>query len=191
MNKNELRKSALLQRQQYSEEKCAQMSNEIADLFLDNSFFDLSKISYLHIFLPIQHKKEVDTFPIFTKVLSLFPQIKIVLSKCDFTDCSMTHFLYSKDMELKENAYGIPEPVSGTEINPGLLDMVLVPLVVVDQKGNRIGYGKGFYDRFLTACKPDCKKVGLSFENPVTLIPAEPFDIPLDFCITPEKIFTF
>ena len=133
MNKNELRKSALLQRQQYSVEECSLMSTKIAAVFFDH--FDLSTISYLHIFLPIQHKKEVDSFPIFNKVLTQFPQVEIVLSKCDFTDCSMSHFLYTKDMELKKNAYGIPEPVSGIEINPDQLDMVLVPLVVVDQNG--------------------------------------------------------
>ena len=56
---------------------------------------------------------------------------------------------------------------------------------------NRIGYGKGFYDRFLPSCRPDCKKIGLSFEKPVPEIIPDEFDIPLDFCITPEKVYDF
>lgn len=191
MNKNDLRKAALLQRQQYSKEDCQSMSARIAHHFFNNTIFTLTGISYLHIFLPIENKNEVDTYPIFHRLLEQYPFIKIVLSRCDFNDCALSHFVFKKNTELKKNRYGIPEPVTGEEIEALKMDMVLVPLLVVDRLGNRIGYGQGFYDRFLAACRPDCKKVGFSFEEPIDQIPSESFDIPMDFCVTPRGIYNF
>mgnify|MGYP003575184065 FL=1 len=90
------------------------------------------------------------------------------------------------------NEWGITEPVSGVEVLPEQLDIVLIPLLVYDKKGNRVGYGKGFYDRFLSECRSDAMKVGLSFFEPVDLISdANELDIPLDACISPKGIFTF
>jgi 5-formyltetrahydrofolate cyclo-ligase len=70
--------------------------------------------------------------------------------------------------------------------------VVFVPLLAFDKQGNRVGYGKGFYDRFLANCKPETIKIGLSFfevENEI----ADVFnnDIELDYCVTPNKIYTF
>lgn len=190
-SKKELRRSVLQLRQQYTEEECDQWSRQIAELFFNNTFFDLSKVKYLHLFLPIRHKNEVDTFPILHKLLEEYPSIHVVLSISDFEECTMSHFIYTKNTELKKNKYGIPEPITGDPVDSSLIDIVLVPLVVADKQGNRIGYGKGFYDRFLVSCRTDCKKIGLSFEAPVEQIFPEEFDIPLDFCITPDKIYTF
>jgi len=69
---------------------------------------------------------------------------------------------------------------------------VLVPLLSFDKKGFRVGYGKGFYDRFLMQCKSDCIKIGLSYFDPIDVIDdADEFDVPLDFCITPQKVYVF
>ena len=93
---------------------------------------------------------------------------------------------------LKLNKWGIPEPVNGIEIPATQLDVVFIPLLAFDEKGNRIGYGKGFYDRFLNECKEDVIKVGLSFfEATTTIEDTNANDIPLDFCVTPEKIYRF
>ncbi len=191
MNKTELRKSAILKREQYSEAECTSMSQTIMDHFFLSPLFDLSAVSYLHLFLPMKKKKEVNTFPLFTKLLVEYPQVRIVLPKCNPKENTLSHFLYSHEVTLTENAYGIPEPDSGAQISADRIDMVLIPLLVADLKGNRIGYGKGFYDRFLAECRPDCTKIGLSFEPPVKHISAEPFDIPLDYCITPKAILDF
>ncbi len=70
--------------------------------------------------------------------------------------------------------------------------MVFVPLLAFDEKGHRVGYGKGFYDKFLSECKPEVLKIGLSFFESETLISdVLTTDIQLDLCVTPSKIYNF
>ena len=104
----------------------------------------------------------------------------------------MQHFLLTDQTRFQKNALGIPEPVSGIEIEALKIDVVFVPLLAFDNKGNRVGYGKGYYDRFLARCKPDCIKIGLSFfEEEQDSFIIEPTDIPLDYCVTPEQLYDF
>ncbi|MFZ0597958.1 MAG: 5-formyltetrahydrofolate cyclo-ligase, partial [Flavobacterium sp.] len=72
------------------------------------------------------------------------------------------------------------------------IEVVFVPLLAFDNVGNRVGYGKGFYDKFLAQCKPRTIKIGLSFfeaENQIDDVFES--DVKLDYCVTPEKIFRF
>jgi 5-formyltetrahydrofolate cyclo-ligase len=78
----------------------------------------------------------------------------------------MTHFLLTDNTKIKKNEYNIPEPVDGLEVPAIKIDVVFIPLLAYDKKGNRVGYGKGFYDKFLAECKPETIKIGLSFLNP-------------------------
>lgn len=94
--------------------------------------------------------------------------------------------------QIKENQWNIPEPQFGEITAAEKIDLVIVPLLAFDLKGNRVGYGKGYYDRFLKQCRPDCKKVGLSFFEPVQkIIDVDDYDVKLTQCITPEKSFVF
>ena len=115
----------------------------------------------------------------------------IVVSKADFKTGEMKHFLLQENTILKTSEYGIPEPISGIEISPETLEVVFVPLLAFDLKGHRIGYGKGFYDRFLKKCNPTAVFIGLSFFDAEPEILFERTDIPLNFCITPKKIMDF
>jgi len=83
---------------------------------------------------------------------------------------------------LEKGGYNVLEPVNKEdEINPEGIDLVIVPGVAFDSKGNRIGYGKGYYDRFLKRLNPDCKKIGLAFDfQVVDEIMAEDFDVAVD-----------
>ena len=93
---------------------------------------------------------------------------------------------------LKLNSRNIPEPENGIEISNKQIEVVFIPLLAFDNLGNRIGYGKGFYDAFLKNCPRTTLKIGLSFfEAQGSLIESETHDIPLDYCITPNKIYTF
>jgi 5-formyltetrahydrofolate cyclo-ligase len=78
----------------------------------------------------------------------------------------MTHYLLTDSTTIKKNPYHIPEPIDGIEVPDAKIDVVFVPLLAYDKQGNRVGYGKGFYDNFLSKCKPETIKIGLSFYPP-------------------------
>ena len=152
----------------------------------------LPYFNYVHAFLPIYKKNEPDTGPLLDWLKFANPGLQIVYPKVSSLDFSMKHYLHEENMYFENNQYGIPEPVGGTEIMPEELDMVFVPLLGFDLQGNRVGYGKGYYDRFLSKCKDDVIKVGLSFLSPIDCIEdVDFFDKKLDFCITPERVYAF
>jgi 5-formyltetrahydrofolate cyclo-ligase len=98
----------------------------------------------------------------------------------------------NEETSYEENEYGIAEPVGGEEIHPEDLDAVFVPLLCFDEKGYRVGYGKGFYDRFLSSCREDVIRIGFSYFDPVPSIDdINDFDVPLNLCITPNKLYEF
>lgn len=173
-------------REELSANSIDKLSLQIANQALKLNVWDKT---YYHIFLPIVDKKEVDT----TFILHILQgkDKSIVVAKSDFSTHGMNHILLQENTTFKTSEYGIPEPVSGIEIQPELLDVIFVPLLAYDERGHRIGYGKGFYDRFLGKCRKDALFIGLSFFKPELNILFEETDIPLDFCITPEKIFDF
>ena len=145
---------------------------------------------YYHLFLSISEKREVDT----QSILHILQgkDKHVVLSKADFDSGSLTNYLLTDSTVIKVNNWGIPEPVDGIEIVASKIDVVFIPLLVFDEEGNRIGYGKGFYDRFLSDCKPEVVKVGLSFFNAEEdILDIDEHDVPLDYCVTPEKIYNF
>jgi 5-formyltetrahydrofolate cyclo-ligase len=104
----------------------------------------------------------------------------------------MLHFLLTDNTRIKKNEYNIPEPVDGLEVPATKIDVVFVPLLAFDKKGHRVGYGKGFYDKFLSECKPETIKIGLSFFEPEELI-SDVFegDILLNYGVTPNTIYSF
>ena len=104
----------------------------------------------------------------------------------------LNHRLFTDETRIENNALGIPEPQNGEFIPYEELDIVLVPLLVLDSFGNRVGYGKGVYDRFLANCSPRTIFIGLSFFEFVDRIEdTDVFDIPLHYCITPTKCYAF
>ncbi|BDC98229.1 5-formyltetrahydrofolate cyclo-ligase [Persicobacter psychrovividus] len=148
---------------------------------------NLEKVKKAHCYLPIIRHREIDTWPIIEYLQA--QGIAVVIPKSDFSNCSMRHFLLKQE-QLKENEWGILEPTEeAREIQPKELDIVIVPLLAFDQQGYRVGYGKGFYDRFLNECNPNIMKIGLSLFLPVENIEdINPFDEPLDQIICPNQI---
>lgn len=187
MTKNELRIRYKNLRKSLSPDNVAEKSLAIANRLLALPIWDKS---FFHVFLPIAEMNEVDT-EFILHILSGKDKY-IVISKSDFTTREMTHFLLTDGTKIKKNDYGIPEPVDGIEIDAKKLDVVFVPLLAFDESGNRVGYGKGFYDKFLAECRTDTIKIGLSFFEAVA-----PWndvfdsDIQLDYCVTPEKTYVF
>ena len=115
-----------------------------------------------------------------------------MLSVSDFSTREMTHFLLTDTTKIKKNNYDIPEPVDGLEVPVSKINVVFVPLLAFDKKGNRVGYGKGFYDQFLSKCNSKTLKIGVSFYEAETIISDTlSTDIQLNYCVTPTKVYNF
>ena len=187
MTKTELRAQYKALRKTLSEESIEEMSLAIANSVLA---LDIWNKTYFHVFLPIEEQKEVNTE--FLLHLLSGKDKEIVISKADFDTRKMTHYLLTDNTKIKKNEYNIPEPMDGIEVPSSKIQVVFVPLLAFDTKGNRVGYGKGFYDQFLAECTPETIKIGLSFFEAETFI-ADVFekDIRLDFCITPKNCYRF
>ncbi len=187
MLKKELRTKYKALRSQLSDNDLEEMSLAIANKVLALPVWGKN---YFHIFLPITEHKEVDTE--FILHLLSGKDKEIIISKSDFETRKMTHFLLTDNTKIKKNEYNIPEPVDGLEVPTKKIDVVFVPLLAYDKTGHRAGYGKGFYDKFLSECKPETIKIGLSFFEPEELID-DVFenDVKLDYCVTPDRVYEF
>lgn len=187
MTKKELRVKYKTLRAKLSSEDIEEKSMAIANQII---ILDIWDKLYYHIFLPIAEHREVDT-EFLLQVLAGKDK-EIVVSKSDFASRKMTHFLLTDNTNFKKNEYNIPEPLDGIEVPSSKIDVVFVPLLAFDKKGHRVGYGKGFYDQFLSECRKDVLKIGISFfEAEEEIIDVFETDVRLDFCITPDKVYTF
>jgi len=143
---------------------------------------------YIHLFLPIEGKAEIDTTLILTLLQGRDKQV--VLPKVNGN--SLQHILLTDSTKLRKNQWGILEPEQGIEVPVRQLDVVFIPLLAWDKKGQRVGYGKGFYDSFLADCKPAVIKIGLSlFEGINEIEGTRPEDVQMDYCVHPEGITAF
>lgn len=187
MLKKELRQKYKTLRQELVEEQIEEKSLAVANRLLSLDIWDKT---YFHLFLTIERHKEIQTE--FVLQILAGKDKEIVVSKSDFATGEMTHFLLTENTKFIKNDYGIPEPVNGLEVPVSKIDVVFVPLLAYDKKGNRVGYGKGFYDRFLKKCRPDVIKIGLSFFEPEEQIEDISLDdVKLDFCVTPYGVYGF
>lgn len=187
MLKKELRLKYKELRKQLSEKDIEDQSLAIANKVLTLPIWDKT---YFHVYLPIITQKEIDT----EYILHLLSgkDKEIIVSKSDFESRKMTHFLLTDNTKIKTNSFNIPEPVNGLEVPCDKIEVVFVPLLAFDKNGNRVGYGKGFYDLFLSECKPETIKIGLScFEAETSIIDVSEADVKLDYCVTPNGVFGF
>lgn len=190
MNKDTLRKIYLEKRKNLNPEELELKNRRIQHHLFKGIDFNNQKI--IHTFLPIHKNKEINIWPILSHLRENFKDIKIIISKSDFQTFEMTHYIYKEDTILLENKLGIPEPHQGEIYLNFNFDIILIPLVIFDLQGHRVGYGKGFYDRFLSNCSSEAIKVGLSLFDPVSKIQdTDEHDISLDHCATPDFFYTF
>lgn len=187
MLKKALRLKYKTERKKLTFDEIQLMSLEIANACLSLPVWEKT---YFHLFLPIEEQNEVNT-EYLLQILAGRDK-EVVISKANFESRKMTHFLLTDNTKIKKNEYGIPEPVDGIEVPSGKIDVVFVPLLAYDKTGHRVGYGKGFYDSFLSECKPDVIKIGLSYFDPEdTISDITENDIRLNYCVTPEGVFEF
>jgi len=187
MNKKELRAKYKALRQELSLDEIDDKSLAIANRILQ---LDVWEKTYFHLFLTIEEQKEVETE--FILQILAGKDKEIVVAKTNFETLEMTNYLLTDTTKFQKNEYNIYEPIAGIEVPNTKIEVVFVPLLAYDKFGNRVGYGKGFYDAFLSKCPEDIIKIGLSFFGPEeTIDDISPTDIRLDYCVTPTTNYSF
>lgn len=189
MTKKQLRQQFSAQRQSMS---MPDMHQLVAGMLHHFQQIALPSIHHFLSFKASTAKQEVPVHFFEEWITEEYRQAVVCFPKADFASSQMEAYADDDDIEMEETVYGIEQPVSGNIVLPGQLDVVLVPLLAFDEQGFRIGYGKGFYDRYLARCRPDVIKIGVSFFGPVPIISdTDQYDVPLSYCVTPQRLYVF
>ena len=187
MNKNNLRNKFMIRRENLSNDKVECNSQQIISKFLGSDFYKDNNM----IFIYVSYKNEVQTHDLIKKMIN--DNKEVYVPHPDPETKEMEAVLIRDFNDLTEGAYGILEPIdSKSRIEPSLLDVIIVPGLVFSLKGFRIGYGGGFYDRFLERAnqsKSAPLKVSFAYnEFIIDEVPTNQYDLPVDFIITENKI---
>jgi 5-formyltetrahydrofolate cyclo-ligase len=181
-----LRQEAKNKRKDLSTLEIQSLSTQVARQVSSYFSFRDKRIS---CFLSMESQNEVQSKYIL-KHLASHNQLFVPVT--NFAEGTMVQVAYNIGDTLTFNTHHIPEPsMKLPPILPTDLDVVFIPLLQADTQGNRLGYGKGFYDRYLALCRPNVIKIGLNFFEPIPSIPAEKTDIPLNYLITPNRVYEF
>lgn len=187
MTKKELRLFYKKEREQLSASSILKYDDLLLIQF-QKLYFDNAKI--LLSYWSINNEPNTQIYTSYLK--HIIEGLEIAYPVSNFKNNEMDAFLVNHDTRFATNSYGLTEPINGKQINANKIDIVFVPLLVCDVNGYRVGYGKGFYDRFLAQCKNNVIKIGFCYFNPIEKIDDKNnFDIPLNYCITPQKIYEF
>jgi 5-formyltetrahydrofolate cyclo-ligase len=192
--KADLRRLALASRKLLTPREVASRSEQICAQLLRH--FPVAEWRWLHVFLPLARKNEPDTWPIIGQIWAENLPVRLAAPVVQPDGISLKHYELTPTTPLVASPWGIPEPLASpaSEVAPAQLDAVLVPLLACDRQGQRVGYGGGFYDRFLAQCRPGTLFIGLNMlaDEPVAaLADVLPTDVPLHACLTPGGVWNF
>jgi len=189
MLKKAIRDEYLQLRMKLAEETWQDAAMRMLEQFKSLSF---TRVNYLLSYYPLTDRKEFNISRCEELMRSRFQEVKIGWPRIEQDMLTMETYQVEPDGLYAKNKFNILEPLNGEWIPPELIDMAFVPLVAVDKRGYRVGYGKGFYDRYLRRCRPDLISIGFSFFDPIAQIKdIHDFDVPLTICITPSRIYEF
>jgi len=161
-------------------------------LLIQFQTLQLPFIGYLFSYWPIEENNEPNTHLFIEFLKFRNPELRVLYPKSDFKTNTMHAVEVDVDTPFEKQGFNIYEPDSDERISPDLIDLAFVPMFICDKRGIRVGYGKGFYDKYLENCRPECIKIGLSYFEPVDIIDdANDFDVPLNICVTPQNIYVF
>ncbi|MCR6638025.1 MAG: 5-formyltetrahydrofolate cyclo-ligase [Sporocytophaga sp.] len=190
MKKKEIRSYFLNARKNISSQKLEEISMDAAECFFNS--FDLKSVKCVHVFLPIPLKAEINTKYIIDRFWKSYPDIDITIPKSDMNNLSIDSYYFTPATVLEENPWKIPEPITAQQTPHELIDLVFLPMLAFDDRGYRVGYGKGFYDRFLATCRSDVLKIGLSsFPSTDHIEDVDQYDIPMNYCIVGKELYRF
>jgi len=190
MLKAELRRLLLDRRRALTPAEVARRSLALRQQLFDS--FPVAEWSWLSVFLPIARQHEPDTWLIINEVWARKLPVRLAVPVVQPDGRTLCHVELTPETRLVENHWGIPEPLGAPEVAPTAFDAVLIPLLAFDERGQRVGYGKGFYDQFLARCRPAALRIGVSLEPPGPRIAdAWSGDVRLHACLTPERLWRF
>jgi len=181
--KEELRGQLLKLRKSLSEQEFRDRSRKIVARL--QSLPEFTNASTIHCYVSMNDRREVDTHTLIRQMLQTDKEVVVPITQ--FEDGTLRHVKLDSFDDLRENKWGVLEPEDNQQVPLDELDVVIVPMVAGDMDCNRMGYGKGFYDRFLKDVA--CPKIGLLFEqNILDQLPVEEFDIALDNIVTEQRV---
>ena len=179
-------------RSHYKKKRLSLTKQEVDDLSqrvckqLDK--LNIWKLQHYHIFISILKYNELDTSSIINKLKS--EQKIIIVPK--ISNNELVHIAINDETKFGLNEYGIKEPNDGNHFIIENLDIIFIPLLAFDLEGHRVGYGKGYYDRFLKLANNSTLKIGLSFFDPINkILDIDDNDVKLDYCVTPKQVHKF
>jgi len=185
MIKAELRKLYLEKRKTLSNDEVLILSKKILENFILQ--FNIIENQSIHVFLPIKKFNEIET----KFCVEYFWKRKVNVFVPKIFQNKIISVKLTPETILKENSWRILEPISN-ENECSKFDFVITPLLYCDKKGNRIGYGKGFYDEFFKTINADAKKIGVNYFPPIESIDdVSDFDVKLDYLVTPVETLSF
>ena len=187
MNNNKffLRKSFKKQRSLLDINQVQGLSKRIFENLLELNVWEKS---FYHLYLSNEINNEVETDEIVN--LLFMKNKRVFVPKILGKD--LLNIEISNNTNYSLNQLGIREPMSSNQKDASLLEVIFVPLLIFDKLGHRVGYGGGYYDKFLGNIKDDVLKVGLSLFDPIDEIQdIEKHDISLDYIITPKRVYDF
>ncbi|HUQ64556.1 MAG TPA: 5-formyltetrahydrofolate cyclo-ligase [Flavitalea sp.] len=189
MVKKEIRSIFIEKRNALTADELKEMTEKIVNNFRTIA---LQGAQVLLSYYPIPERREFNVI-LCEQLLSLEnEQLQVAWPKLLPDNITMHAIAKNNDTVFAENRYNILEPVSNEIILPQLIDVVFVPLLAFDNKGYRVGYGKGFYDRYLPQCAQDVVIIGFSYFEALDAIDdVNEYDVPLNYCITPTRVYEF
>ena len=151
---------------------------------------DWSSVQCIGSFYPLEAHNEPNSLLLIRYLKLIIPGLVVVYPKVN--DDNTTMSFYTETETVAINKWGIQEPLPFNLMEPNEIDTILVPLVGFDQSGHRIGFGKGFYDRYFAQYPLGRNRIGISYFEPIPKIEdTHEFDVPLTHCITPSNSYEF
>jgi len=188
LKKDIVRKKYLKKRQELSSSKFEEESDQLVQKTIE--LIKKYKPECIHCFLPIHSKNEINTIPIIQYCWK--NNINVVVPVSNFEDGTLKNAEFRPHTKTKQTKNNITEPIDPIWKKNDNIDIVITPLLAFDPKGHRVGYGKGFYDRFFASLQKDTKRIGISLFKPCKGIEnISEQDIPLTHCVTLNKIYFF
>lgn len=181
-DKRSLRLAMLGAKMRLRKEQVDELSDKVLKKLV--RFIAWDKVHRVHTYIPITANNELDTWPLIHYLRAHHPDIEIYLPKLD------GFAKFDPDTDIDENRLGIPEPEGEKLKGHTGFDLIIVPIIGFDRRGYRLGYGAGYYDRFLAEHR--CKNiVGLAYAvSEIDAIPDEPHDKKMHTVITDKEIIS-